>query len=350
MRVLHVVPDSVAIPKHLFLGSTKDVRGRTEYLKTRGIPFDEIVIENRSDALLLKKLRDLNLARYTTVLFELPVYPASLRFLRRKFSQIKLLTRSINAEFYHRLHFTLARLQHVNRSKVLRDFKHSLSCLRLDFLCARYSDHVLSITQWEKDHYWRFMTGVSKVINVPYFLPGSYCHAAKPVAEKKMQCLCLMSTTQSTLPFLLDAAKRFTRLVEMLGRNFSEWDFYITGDFPANCLSLPKRVTPTGFLDTPFEIMAASRAVALLSDYGFGFKTKLLDAIQCKCYALVTKGLYQRLPVEVQPYCIVVDTGSVESFKNALEKCLEPYPEENPNEALRSQAFAALDEIFYGQG
>jgi glycosyltransferase involved in cell wall biosynthesis len=182
---------------------------------------------------------------------------------------------------------------------------------------------------------------------MPYFLPASYDRDERLIKDKKSQCVCMMSTTLATLPFLLDAAKRFVNAVNMLGRECPEWSFYITGDFPAHVLTLPGRVKRTGFLENPFEILAESRAVALLSDYGFGFKTKLLDAIKYKCYVLVTKGLYRRLPSEVQPYCIVVDPSSANSFRGALERCVQPYPEGDPNELFRSQAFAALDELLY---
>lgn len=345
MKVLHVVPDSVANPRHLFLGNTKDIRSRTEYFKVRDIPFDEILAERRFDALVLRKLQGLDLGQYATAFFEYPIYPASLRFLRQHFPQMQLLTRSHHADFYHWLHYALARVLLHDTKKALEALGDSLIRLRLDHLCARRSDHILSITQWEKDNYWRYLTDVSKVMTVPYFLPNSYAQSIPPSVQKKPQCVCLMSTTKGTLPFLLDAAKRFTRLVESLGQQCSEWSFFVTGDFPANMLTLPERVTCTGFLDTPFGILAESRAIALLSDFGFGFKTKLLDAIHCKCYVLVTGKLYRRLPAEVQPYCIVVDPNSVGSFADALEGCKHPYPDGNPNDVLRSQAFAALDEL-----
>jgi GDP-D-mannose dehydratase len=102
-------------------------------------------------------------------------------------------------------------------------------------------------------------------------------------------------------------------------------------------------------LDTPFDLLAESRAIAILSDYGMGFKTKILEAIYYKCYVLVTNKLYRRLPIEVKPYCIVVDTDSSISFRDAMERCLQPYPDGNPNEALRSQAFTALDELVCSQ-
>jgi hypothetical protein len=351
MKVIHLIPDSAVDPKHFHLGSTKDVRGRTEYFKARGVPFDEIPVSRRSDVWLLEKLQGMDLSQYTSAVFELTRYPASLRFLRQHSPQLKLLSRPINAEFYQRLHQLWASIPNPKILQAIKTAKANLLLLRsslyrlwLDYACARRSDYILSISRWDKENYFSYFAGASRVKNVPYFLPNSYSQLISPAVKKKHQCVCLMSTTAAT-PFLLDAARSFMRLVERLGRECPEWNFVITGDFPANAFTLPERVTPTDFLDTPFTILAESRAIALLSDYGFGFKTKVLDAIQNKCYVLVTGKLYQRLPVEVQPYCIVVNKHSVDSFKSALERCLQPYPDGNPNDVLRSQAFAALDEL-----
>lgn len=353
MRVLHIVPDSVADPKHFYLGSTKDIRGRTEYFESREILFDEMLAKDRSDTLLVDQLKGLNLDRYTSVLFEYPIYPASLRLLSEGFPHLRLLTRSHNAEFYHRLHTMLAHIQnmkhfhHSDPGIIVRTAFRSLFRLRQDYLCARRSDYLLCITQWEQENYWRYLAKNSKVACVPYYLPEMYAHLPCREAEKKCQCVCLMSTGLNC--FLINAANNFIRLVEALKQTCAEWSFWLTGDFTTNrsLLRHPERISFTGLLDNPFTMLAESRAVALLSDYGFGFKTKLLDAIFHKCYVFVTQGLYRRLPVEIKPYCIVVGLNSVESFKNALEESMRPYPEGNPNDEFRTQAFAALDALLF---
>jgi glycosyltransferase involved in cell wall biosynthesis len=150
-------------------------------------------------------------------------------------------------------------------------------------------------------------------------------------------------------PFLLDAGKRFARLVDGLGPACPGWGFCVTGDCPPEALALPARVRNLGFVDSPFAVLAESRAVALLSDYGFGFKTKILDAVRHGCYTLTTRKLYRRLPAEVRPYCVVVEDESAGAFARALEASLRPYPGGDPNAAFRRQAFAALDEVFCSQ-
>lgn len=350
MRVLHIVPDSVSDARHLFLGSTKDVRGRTEYFRARGIAADEVLAVRRSDRLLLKKLRTLDLRPYTAAVIELPLYPRSIRFLRRTAPHVRVLVRAINAELFHDVHAILAWKAFDGwRPRTLRNglfyTKFGLQRLLLDVLCSRLSHGILGITKWEAEHYWRYLAGSSRVSCVPYFLPESYSVSPASPTEKRNRCVCVMSSSPYISPFLLDSAKQFGALVSALGEGCPEWEFYMTGDCSEARLRLPARIIRTGFLDSPFEVVRGSRAVAVLSNYGFGFKTKVLDAIQQRCYVLVPSKLYERLPAEVQPHCIVVDLHSVDSFKEALRRCQQPFPDADPNQVLRAQAYATLDEL-----
>jgi hypothetical protein len=109
--------------------------------------------------------------------------------------------------------------------------------------------------------------------------------------------------------------------------------------------SIPDFIERVGFVDDPLKLLKESRAVALLTDYGFGFKTKILEAAECGCWTLVKPLVFQRLPSNVQPYCIVVDKESVAAFLGALVKTFEPLPRGNLNSLLRAQAYGEMDKI-----
>jgi len=355
-RILHIVPDSFFKPEHLFLGSTKDIHGRTEYFQARDIGVDTIVAENRSDEELIKKIRNTDLDQYFAVFFEYPLYPSSIQYIKSQKPEIIVLTRSINAEFYHSCHQFLAsttnlkslvRIRGTKGPKFIGNSFHGFKRLHLDYTCARLSDYLLSISSWETDHYWKHLVPESKVRTLPYFLPGRYLPgpASNQPPGKKFQCVAMMSTTGGTLPFTLDATRNFNRIVGKLGNKCPEWHFFITGKMPVNVLGLNSRIQYTGFLQSPFDLLSESRAMALFSDYGFGFKTKLLDAICNNCYPMITKKLYNRLPTELKPYCIVVDISSVKSFEDGLEQSLNPFPDGNPNELLRKHVFSTLDSL-----
>ncbi|MBA2531929.1 MAG: hypothetical protein H0V23_07465 [Nocardioidaceae bacterium] len=101
-------------------------------------------------------------------------------------------------------------------------------------------------------------------------------------------------------------------------------------------------------MDSPMELLATSRAVALLSDYGYGFKTKLLEAIIAGNRVLVTPGLYRRMPRILDPWTLCVDLRDPASFAEALDEARDPLPQGDPNTALREQHHAVLDALILG--
>lgn len=346
MKVLHVVPDSAVAPSHRYLGSTKDIRGRTEYLQSAGIDYEEIAVVRRDEA-LLAKLQSLPIDRLDAVLIELALYPRSMRWLRRRAPGVRQLLRPTNAAALQQLHLARLAVSLAPRAaagvrqgavEVLRGLRR----FQQERACARIADHVLAITEWERTQYWQRLTSPGSVVTVPYFVPRGYDSGEGP-GEKRDDCVCL--TSSSVSPFLLDAARTFERLVERLGDRCREWRFMTTGELPAGMALPPARVIRAGFVGDLSELLGRARAIALLSDYGFGFKTKVLDAVRFKCFMLVTGAIYGRMPVEARPFCVVVDPASADSFAGALERCRQPYPDARPNEQFRDQAFHALDSL-----
>jgi hypothetical protein len=119
----------------------------------------------------------------------------------------------------------------------------------------------------------------------------------------------------------------------------------VTGDLSNIQFLVPERIRQAGFVNTPFPVLAESRAMALLSNYGFGFKTKLLDAIMMDCYALVPQMLFNRLPPEIKAFCIVVNPNSLQSLMDALLRSSLPFPKGDLNGQLKKRAYSVLDEL-----
>ena len=51
---------------------------------------------------------------------------------------------------------------------------------------------------------------------------------------------------------------------------------------------------------SPLSLLAEARVVAIPSDLGMGFKTKILEAILAGCWVLVTEDVQRRLPDAVR--------------------------------------------------
>lgn len=341
MRILHVLPDTAADPKHLHLGSTKDIRGRTEYFKSRDLKFDEL-ITRRSDDSVIAALGTVEISNYDTVIIETIISPAAIRYLRSRAPRLVIMTRSINAELLHRFDWVRAGgfgWPH----KWLQKARFILSRFLRDYHCAMLSDHLLSITDWEVERYWKKFAERRKVVSVPFFMPSAYVTEPVKTYEKRHQCVCLMSTGYN--PLIIDAARNFAGAVTLLGDRAQDWSFFITCNQSEHAVPMPARVRSTGVLQDPYQMLGESRAMALLSDYGYGFKTKFLEAVMCQSFILIPRGLYRRVPAAMLPFCIEVDPRSASSFADALDACRRPYPASNPNEEFRQQAFQNLDTL-----
>lgn len=344
MRILHVLFGSALRPEQKFLGTTKDIRGRTQYFHERGIEYEELVLDVRKEKYFRRRALEMGVDRFDVVLVEGTYFPVTMALLKKRYPQVRFLARGINAEFLHWLHSGVAAVQFDTWRRAFADLKGACSYGWKDFRCARTADAILPIADWESRWYWRCFAPRRRIVTVPYFLPEAYLKEIPPAAPRERGCVCMM-TTKAGRPFLLDAARNLFRLVDGLEGGEPDWRFSVTGEYPKDRLAPSSRVEIRGFLDNPLEILARSRAVALLSNYGFGFKTKLLEAICCGCYVLVPKKLHGRLPSAVQRYSLVVDVRSVTSFREALARSLEPFPAGDPNTELREQAFQALDRV-----
>jgi hypothetical protein len=353
LRLLHVVPAGLHDPKLRFHGSTKDILGRIEYFGVRDIAVTELDTGPRhNDRGLLQALNSVPLKTFDTVLLEYPRFPRSIAHIRKENPQARILVRGHNAEFLHQVHLIagealLATHQPLGESvKRWRPMARALRDLWVkslaDRACARLADAVLSISDWETQRYWRRLTSNERIFTVPYFLPTVF-HSGTPAAAvaRKSRCVCLTSAVMN--PLVAIAAYNFIRAIAGLGGRMPDWSFGVTGDVPGRFFENAPRITRLGRVENPLAELRSASATALLSSLGTGFKTKILDAVQEGCYTLVPLRLFDRLPGEIRPFCLPVDLGNVDSLATALETSKSRFPSGDPNGALRSRAFAALD-------
>jgi hypothetical protein len=348
-HVLHVVASATARPEHEFLGTTKDARGHAEYLAERGLAARTLHIEARRDTELRSRLDDWDLAEFEAVLLEGAYFPDSIAWLKRRRPTLRVWVRGVNAEAWHWRDSARAAWRYDSMSRVLFDLKCAWDFGRRDRRCARRADAILAICDWEAEQYWPRLRP-RRVVSVPYFVPSAYLRLIPVGRPRQDRCICLMST-RADRSFHADAARHFYAFADTAGRAASGWSFGVAGSFRApRGVAVPKSVETLGVLANPLVPLAESRAVALLSDYGYGFKTKLLDAVCCGCWLIVPAALAQRLPACLAPYVLVVNPTDVTSVQAALERAREPIPAGDPNGVLRRQAFANLDALLWSQG
>ncbi len=358
-KVLHVLGDKSWKPEYKYLGSTKDIVGRRDYFASRGIECVELQVKGRKDVNCLELLKGMDLSSFDAVLMEHPRYPASMKYLRQAYPHIIQMIRGHNAELIHQIHTSWAYMKsglggprwRFKRARM--SARNAVDRLTFDVACGRQADYILSIVDWETEHYWPMITNRRKVLTAPYFLPQSYLEPAGD-EHKVHRVICAMSADWS--PLAHDAARALVQLVNAAPKDsLGGWKFMVTGDLGKHKTDYKRiqKSTPvviTGNLANPFEKTKQARVLAHLSNLGMGFKTKLLDFIHYGGWVLMPRKLYLRQPEEVRPFCIVVDPISPAGLKAALDKAKTPWPDPSAvNGRLRERAFAALDKAFgYG--
>ena len=83
------------------LGSTKDMKSRSNTLNSLGVSVITIGIPARQDNFCKEELKKIDLTGVTHILFEHNRYPSSQSWLRKTFPEIKILVRAHNAEIFH---------------------------------------------------------------------------------------------------------------------------------------------------------------------------------------------------------------------------------------------------------
>jgi SAM-dependent methyltransferase len=350
--ILHVVPDSINNTQKIFIGSTKDVWGRAEYFAARGHHVRQLVSAGRSDDEAVAMLREADLHDCCAVLFEYEVYVRSLDFLKRNHPGIRRLVRAHNANLPHLVDQFRGRLRMLQErrgadfAEATKAIHLALMRFRLDSQCAGLADAILPICRWEADYYWGQLTAAEKVVTVPYFVPQPVV-AQIPARPRQNLFLFAMGTGAAMSPLLYDAGRNAVSLVNALSPEVAaQWDFRITGNLkPPDVLGPLGRLQPTGLLPSPLPLLAEARVVAIPSDLGMGFKTKILEAILAGCWVLVTEDVHGRLPAALRPWCRVVDPLSPARFAETLQQCAAPPPVGDPNGLLRDEAFRGLDRV-----
>ena len=334
-RVLHVFPESVLEPGQEHLGSTKDIRGRTQYFRERALDVTELP-HHRSATGLLQAVGSQDLGRFDAVVLEFPLSARLARHFRRG-SRPLLLMRSANAEPLHRLDWMRAMGPGVASAKLAA---RTVQTTAAEWLTAWRSDRVLSISSWEVASYWPRLGLRSRTDWLPYYVPDDYLGELLPDDRPRENiCVCLTSTKRN--PVIEDSVRGFRQVVESLPED-NGWRFVVTGDVPEIRSS---RLEQIGTVSSPGDLLRTSRAVALLSDYGYGFKTKLLDAVVAGNRVIVTPGLRGRIPPEMAPWTSTVDVRRPETFRRALDEASTPPPDGHPNDELRRRHHGVLDDI-----
>ncbi|MFQ5563818.1 MAG: glycosyltransferase [Parvularculaceae bacterium] len=351
VRVLHIVPFIYLDEEYLYLGSRKDIDGRQQYLSQCGVAYDTFLhLKDRRS--LADELSFFSLPEYTHIIVDLSKTADELAYLKRRWPQSKLIVRSHNPEVAHRIDYIRATRRVKSAPQQRRGAIYNLGVFfRRERGVAEYADVILHIETANTAWYWRALGFRGDVIVAPYFTSDFYIERMPRGSRREKQIVCLGSSHPG--PLISEMMRNYHRATAALEGRAPDFDFLATGDLPD---SLDKkdvcpRVRHLGYVDGVLTLLTDTFAVAVTSSLGRGFKTKILEAINCGAWVIVSRGLMRRMPDVLKPYCASLDRrNSGDSLADAIADLSERrWPAGDPNAVLREQSYHALDAALFGE-
>ena len=186
-RVLHIFPDSVVDPSQRHLGSTKDIRGRTQYFRDRGLPYEELIHERSAES-MAAAVDQVDLTPFGAVIVEFPLSGRAVRAIRERNPQAVLLTRSATAELLHRRDWARAMGPSVASAKVvIRGVLNAVS----EVAAGRNSTAMLAISDWEARHYWPRLVRQHKIHWLPTISRTTTNRSSWPGTPRNNESACV---------------------------------------------------------------------------------------------------------------------------------------------------------------
>lgn len=334
-EVLLLFPDYIT--RRVGAGNWKDLQALHRLLLALRIPVRLIALESGGDEphYSAPKARD--------AIFYYSRWPGEMRRFRRTRPQVRLHVRAVNAEALQAFHrycsvFDTAGAAAAAIRKVARRFAD-------DIASCRQADTVLGISEWDNSHYWRYVSGTTPIVHVPYFSPWPELRRSvtpRHWRDRTSTIVCMPGVRDAIGASMVAGFEALHASFRRLGLDAS-WVFAVTDGVAG---ATPPETVPDGFqrlqTDDAWGVLCSVRAVAVLGSLGFGVKTTIVDGLAAGCHVLVDATLAKRLPEEVRTKCLVVDAADVRSVERTAIGLREPGHSERLNGTLREKAASAL--------
>ncbi len=216
-----------------------------------------------------------------------------------------------------------------------------------DVACRRCADVILPISDWESEVYWRRLPGRASVRWLPYYCPDRFISANNvPFGERRIVA-CIPTSAENRKS--RDLVMRFLCFASAMKASGCPHEFIVTGDLTRWRLPPCAAVTYSGFVEDVFGFLARCRAIAVLSPYGYGFKTTLGDGLAAGARILAHPALLGRCPGSMRAVAMGVRTEAFDPLE--VRRWLEQDragAEVEVHGAMRALSREALEETFGG--
>ena len=306
-KIVHMIPEGVL--ENTYHGSFKDVISRVRLFDRSGIDYHQVPLSGDKTEPFHTLWNDWDEASF---LIEYSYYPNITRDLRRRFPRSFLAVRSHNIE----------PLQHLHNHgwwPARGPFWVGYGIARLlwgDMIVKRHADVIYSISDWERTKYWKRLPGMAATEWLPYYCPEHLIVADSATTAERNLIVCMPTSVKSRKS--LDMVNRFISFAEVAKKQGTNFEFLITGDLAPWPAPQSPAVKYTGLIDDLAQFLSSVKAVCILSDLGYGFKTTIADAMANGVAVLVHETLKRRYTSMLGESLISVDPASEASVQATL--------------------------------
>ena len=296
LSVLLIVPSDADPRLNNYNGGAKDIQSMYEQIKSLHISCDVISVSRRTGHALRTLLSDQNRATlYSSkhIVISIPGSSGGILLCLRLLGLSNLIFRSHNAELLHRLDW-------LKSSRSFGSFKLSSKKLLLgslsDLMVATFATDVLSVSQLEIRVYWnRYFPWVSRKVH--YFPGMSPSHISAIFSAKAP------SNFRNSQAMIVGGFQKGT-LISRPDKQFIEHGWKVKDFVHANGFSLVSVGDGVSyeFCDTNYghtneyeTLLRDTSLIIVPSSIGWGFKTKIADAVTLHQSIILPRKQYDRL-------------------------------------------------------
>lgn len=405
LPILHLTSKKISNKKFFYLGSNKDINSRIEYFDKKKYLVDRIEM-NMNFTDVRKKVKYINSKNYSNIIIEHSPNLLIQFYLFFKFG--KIIYRSHNAEFYHRIHIFICNLNHFLSGILFKNKKNSIKGILVifyvtfiiypshiirfffrDLLTTLFAKKILTNCEWETENYWKYLSKNKALTATPY-LSGKYIKHIKDVDKIKDEKIITISGSSHPNPISVDQIVKIgdllPRIKEKMGQAFDEIKFIVTGTVPNGVLEYLKRkkineyknffifidrdlivnfIKRESILDeilnseplksfnllneknynSFYSLLGKSSASMFFSDKGYGFKNKSLEAFYTQNKLILPTKLSKRFPHHLNK--IIYEYNSVDDIIKIFKNLNnEDFTDIDINNELRKESFHSYDKVF----
>ena len=335
-KIVHLIPRGVL--DNSYHGSFKDVVSRVKLFEHSTGDYRQVVVDGDDPSALANEWCDWADSAF---LIEYSYYPKITRALRTRFPKAFIAVRSHNIE----------PLQHLHNhswwsSRGPAWVGYGMARLFWgDVIVKRYADVIYSISDWERVRYWGRIPGKATQEWLPYHCPDHLIGAKPSSSVERTRIVCMPTSVKGRKS--LDLVRRFISFAELAKEQDAPYEFLITGNLESWPPPRSEAVRYTGMVEDLAPFFCTVKAVCILSDLGYGFKTTIADALANGTAVIVHKRLKQRFFSMLGETLISLEADSPRSVREALRHLQEQrFLQSNPNDEFRQRSHDILRRDF----